>query len=266
MTDVPDLDTEHPNPARMYDFYLGGMHNFEVDRRAARAAEAAWPGTACCARANRSFLRRAVRYLAAERGIDQFLDLGSGVPTVGNIHEVAQAVNPSARVVYVDNEPVAVKASEILLADQPTTAVVRADLRDPSVVLGSPQVAALLDLSRPVAVMLVSVLPFVPDADGPERVVRSYLDAVPAGSCLTISHYDDSSSRGADAARIAEVYENTTNPFTLRGIEAIRRLFAGTVLVEPGLVHVLDWRPGDDTSLEAYRDRIPLRAGVGLKT
>jgi hypothetical protein len=227
-----------------------------------------WPGATQGARANRSFLRRAVRYLASERGIDQFLDLGSGIPSVGNVHDIAHGINPNARVVYVDNEPVAVKASELLLADTPYASIVKADLRDPDSVLAHPTTRAVLDLRRPVAVMLVSVMHFVADDDEARDIVRRYVDAVPSGSCVAISHGSgpgDDAEEVASMGNIVNLYAKTSNPAMWRRPPVIETLFAGTELVDPGLVHVLDWHPDDDRSLDGYRSRIGIHVGVGRK-
>jgi hypothetical protein len=268
MAELPPLDTEHANAARMYDYFLGGFHNFEVDRQAARAAEQAWPGTQATARANRSFLRRAVGYLAGECGISQFLDLGSGVPTVGNVHEIAHAFNPEARVVYVDNEPVAVQASRQLLEGNPNATVIAADLLDPEVVLDHPETRRLLDFGKPFAVMLVSVLHFVPDQDTAVAVTRRYVEALPAGGYLTISHFSDPALIGADPVGIGaanKVYKTTTNPAIWRTREQIEELFTGVELVPPGIAHVMEWRGEADLGIRETRDRVPMHAGVGRK-
>jgi hypothetical protein len=261
--------TDRPNPARMYDYYLGGSHNLQVDRDAADAAERAWPGIGFGAQANRAFLHRATGFLAAA-GIDQFLDLGSGIPTVGNVHEIAQQVNPAARVVYVDAEPVAYHASKALLADVPNADIVHADLRDIDRVLGDPLVADMLATGRPVGLMMVAVLHFVPDDDDPARLVSDYLAAMPAGSCLTLSHGTPPwllPAREHDDPETAnEQYQRSTNPVYFRTVEQIAPFFAGVELVEPGLVHVLDWRPDDRINPNWKHDRIAIHAGVGRKT
>src|SRR5947208_805756 len=175
---VPDdIDVTRPSAARVYDYFLGGAHNFEVDRQLAAQIASLTPNLAQTMRANRSFLRRAVRYLVAQ-GIEQFLDLGSGIPTTGNVHEVAQAANLRARVVYVDNEPVAVAHSRHLLATNPYATIVDADLRRPSVVMRHHETRRLLDFSRPVAVLMVSVLHFVTDEEDPAGIVAAYRDAL----------------------------------------------------------------------------------------
>jgi SAM-dependent methyltransferase len=248
----------------MYDYYLGGFHNFQADRDAAQAAEAAYPGTTASARLNRDFLRRAVRY-CMEQGIDQFLDLGSGVPTVGNVHEIAQRVNPAARVAYVDIEPVAVKTSELLLAHNPTATVIQADLRDHTEILTNPRIRGLIDFDRPVGVLMVSVLHFVPDADDPAGIVAAYRDALAPGGYLVLSH---AGVRGDEDERgdLLSVYSRSTSPLTLRRREEVAPFFAGLELVEPGLCQIFDWRPeGTDAYAERWRDRLDFTCGIGRK-
>jgi hypothetical protein len=261
----PSPDVERPSPARMYDYFLGGSHNFAVDRRAAEAARRAYPRIAAGMRANRSFLRRVVRHLVAS-GIDQFLDLGSGIPTVGNVHEIAQRANPDARVVYVDNEAIAVAHSRSILEGNDRAIAIQADLRDPEAVLGNPQVRDLLDFTRPVAVLLVAVLHFVPDSDDPAGIVAAYRDAIPQGSYVAISH---GSTEGLPVAAssgvggVTAVYDRSTNPITLRSREEIAALFAGLDVVEPGVVHVLRWRPDRDD--EEFDEWISGFVGLGRK-
>ena len=257
-----DGDVERPNAARMYDYYLGGSHNFAVDRDAADAVEAAWPGAAAACRENRSFLRRAVR-LVAERGCDQFLDLGSGVPTAGNVHEIARKANPEAQVVYVDNEPVAYRAARRILADTPSVGVVQADLRDADTVLRDPQTTALLDFSRPVALLMVSVLHFVPG--DVTDLTAAYRRVLAPGSYLIASHatppWELAGSR-EDMEAAYRVYENSSTPLHYRSGAEIAPLFDGMELLPPGLVHVMDWRP-DTPPDPARRARIGFLAGVG---
>ncbi|HEX9338154.1 MAG TPA: SAM-dependent methyltransferase, partial [Pseudonocardiaceae bacterium] len=186
----PMVDISAPNAARMYDYLLGGCHNFAIDRETAEKAMAAGRVSAFPARANRSFLRRAVRFMV-DRGVDQFLDLGSGIPTVGNVHEIAQSVNPDAHVVYVDNEPIAVAHARQLLADNPSAAIVGADLRDVDTVLNDPDTKRLLDFDRPVGVLLVAVFHFVSDEDDPAGIIGRYLGVLRSGGYLALSHYTE---------------------------------------------------------------------------
>jgi hypothetical protein len=254
-----ELDPQRPNPARMYDYFLGGFHNFEADRAAAEAAEAAFPGVRAAARANRDFLRRAVRYMIAN-GIDQFLDLGSGVPTAGNVHEIAQAANPDARVVYVDAEPVAVHASESLLAGNAGADIVHADIRHAEAVLNAPQVAALLDLTRPLGLIMASVLPYIPDSDDPDALVLKYRAALPSGSYLTISHGSMEDYEPGETDRVYGVYNASTSPITSRTRTRITAWFDGLDLVDPGVVVVTGWHP--ESADEPVKLRLPHYGGV----
>ncbi len=242
---APDeIDIERPSAARMYDFFLGGSSNFAADRELARQYMRVLPDMPAIARAQRSVLHRAVRFMA-ESGIDQFLDLGSGMPTVGNVHEIAQQVNPAARTVYVDVDPVAVAHGRALLRGVGPTAVVQADLRDPQYVLSRPEVDQLLDLSRPVGVLMIAVLHFVDERDNPAQLVAEYRGATTPGSFLAITHA--TSDYHPRMAREAEkVYEGASHQIHYRSKEAIAALLAGYDLVEPGLVDMIHWRPDPD--------------------
>lgn len=257
------IDLDRPSAARVYDFYLGGFHNFAADREMGRQAVQMWPELPEIMRSNRGFLRRAVEFLV-DAGVRQFLDLGSGIPTVGNVHEVAQRRAPDAKVVYVDNDPVAVEHSQAILAGDDRTEVVQADLRDPDAVLADPTVRGLLDLSRPTAVLMVAVLHFVPDEDDPAGLVARFRKAVPAGSYLALSH----ATAGERADRAAEhrgLYQRTATPMTMRTREQVERLFDGWELVEPGLVYLPQWRPEPGSPELDRPERMPGLAGVGRK-
>jgi trans-aconitate methyltransferase len=234
-------DFEKPSTARMYDYYLGGSHNFEADRELAQRTIAIWPDAPHQARANRAFLRRAVAYLA-EAGIDQFLDLGSGIPTSGNVHEVVHEVNPAARVMYVDADAVAVAHSKGLLAQVPQARALHADLRDPSSVLESHEVNELLDFSRPIALLTFAVLQFVAEADDPGAVLARYRDATAPGSYLALSHWTNE-YRPESARRAEDVYAKASHSAHGRSREQVRALMSGYDLVEPGLVDIINWRP-----------------------
>jgi hypothetical protein len=245
--DLADIDVTTPSPARIYDYWLGGSHNFAVDREVGQRAAAAMPTLPAAIRANRAFLRRVVHHLVTEQGVDQFLDLGSGVPTVGNVHEVAQAANPAAKVVYVDIEPVAVAHGRRLLADNDRATVIRADLRQSSDVLSRPELTGLLDLSRPVAVLMIAVLHFLPDADGPGDVVRSYRERISTGSFIAMSHAADDDDLPAEQAKMVEDYQrSTTVPFVHRDPEVIAGWLDGMELVPPGIVLTNQWHPDTD--------------------
>jgi hypothetical protein len=248
MTDLsklPGVDPDVPNAARMYDYYLGGSHNFAADRAAAEQVKAAIPYAVDVARANRFFLHRAVRF-CIEEGIDQFLDLGSGIPTAGNVHEIARGLGSPARVAYVDNEPVTVASAAALLEDEPLATITMADIRDPNAVFAAPGVRDLLDLSRPVALLTVAVLPFVPDEDDPVGIARRYRSRLAPGSVHVLSH-GTADHDPADLRALGEVYRNTANPVRLRTRDAVAEMLRGTDLVEPGLVDATEWRPEDTT-------------------
>ncbi|WP_405860177.1 SAM-dependent methyltransferase [Streptomyces sp. NBC_00090] len=240
----PGIDISVPSVSRMYDFYLGGSHNFEVDREAARKAMEFMPGLPKIMQANRAFMRRAVRY-AVDNDVNQFLDIGSGIPTFGNVHEVARAADPAARVVYVDHDPVAVAHSRAVLEGDEAATVVAADLRKPADILHSPEVSRLLDLDRPVALLLVAVLHFLEDADRPDEAVAELIDGLAPGSLLVVTHasYEGIPLTEEQAGGTVGVYRNIRNPLVMRSGEEITRFFEGTELVEPGLVPMPAWRP-----------------------
>jgi SAM-dependent methyltransferase len=241
----------------MYDYFLGGFHNFEVDRKAADEAIAIWPDLPLVMRANRAFVRRAVRFLVAE-GVDQFLDIGSGIPTVGNVHEVAQKANPAARVVYVDNDPIAVADSRALLRDNPRATIIHADARQPESILADPEVSHLLDLRRPVGVLIVALLHFVTDDEEAYRIVRTMREALVAGSYLAITHASDEGLSPETQAGLIRIYRGTPTPGNLRSSAAIARFFEGFELVEPGLVYFARWRPeGPDDLFVDEPERCP---------
>jgi len=238
-----DLDTSVPHIARVYDYWLGGKDNFAVDREAAEQVIEAYPGILRDVRAQRAFLSNAVSYLAGVAGIRQFLDIGTGIPTANNTHEVAQAVEPGCRVVYVDNDPmVLTHARALLVGVTAPTAYVDADLRDTGKVLA--EAARLLDFSKPVAVMLISVLHLIPDEDDPHAIVARLLEAVPSGSWLALSH----PARDVHPQQVTEAASRFNQlaraKATLRTQAEILRFFDGLELLEPGLVQIHQWRPG----------------------
>jgi SAM-dependent methyltransferase len=242
---APDgVDTTVPNAARVYDYALGGHHNFVVDREFWRQAEAAFPGARLVAHANRAFLGRAVRWLV-NAGVRQFLDIGSGIPTLGNVHEVAQAADPHARVMYVDVDPVAVEQSRAMLARNPRAGVIEADLRRPEEILYHPDVLELLDFAEPVAVLLIAVLHFIPDSDNPANIIGRIGDALVSGSYVAVSHLGpDPSPERRHAQEVArKLYERTPTPVHVRSREQVRDLLAGFDLVEPGVVMATEWHP-----------------------
>jgi SAM-dependent methyltransferase len=253
-----------PNAARVYDYLLGGDANFAVDRAFGRRLEQVSPHAATIARSGRGFLRRAVRYLTGA-GIDQFLDLGSGLPTAGNVHEIARRGRPDARVVYVDNEPVAVHYSGTLLPDRERVGIIQADLRDPDLVLGHPETRRLLDLRRPVAVLMSAVLHFVPDSDRPAALVARYLDATVPGSYLLVSHLGFEERLPAEAVPATGRYRQTATPVHPRHRWDIAALFDGMELVPPGLVLTPHWRPDSEPDADDLPERIGVYAAVARK-
>ena len=255
------IDTTVPTTARIYDFWLGGHDNFAADRAAALKVSEAAPEAQLMAVENRRFLRRAVRYLAAEAGITQFLDIGTGLPTQGNVHQVAQAINPAARVVYVDNDPMVLAHSRALKTGG-NTVVIEADLRDPRVILDHPGTRKLIDFSQPLAVMLVAVLHFISDEDDPAAIVGAIRDVLQPGSYLVLSHVAGDIRRES-AANAAVHYKKVTSGATLRGREEISRFFAGLELIDPGLVQVPHWRPDGPEPADA--SKVWILGAVGRK-
>lgn len=251
------VDLTRPSSARVYDVHLGGSHNFQVDRDVAEEAARLMPTLPEVLRANRSFLRRAVRYLV-QHGVTQFLDLGSGIPTVGNVHEIAQRENPDCRIVYVDRDLVAVTHSRALLHANPSAAALHADFRDAEDVLGRPEARSLLDFTQPVAVLLLAVLHFVSDDDNPAGVVAAYRDRIVPGSYVAISHAAEDNTR--ESSQAASTYSRRLGGFWLRSQEYVTRLFSGLSLTEPGVVPLNAWRPDD-----AVQADLPGYAGVAVK-
>ncbi len=241
-TALKDIDTTVAHPARVYDYWLGGKDNFAVDREAAEEVLRARPAIRLNVRANRAFLARSVRYLAGEAGVRQFLDIGTGIPSANNTHEVAQSVTPDARVVYVDNDPIVLAHARALLTSAPgLTAYIDADLRDTGAILAD--AARTLDFTQPVAVMLVAVLHLIPDEDDPWSIVADLMRAVPSGSYLVITH-PASDVEAPSAAQAADRYnERVASPMRRRGWDEIFRFFAGLGIVEPGIVQLHRWRP-----------------------
>ena len=258
----PDIDITVAHPARMYDYYLGGRTHFAADRETADRVLAVLPEGRDMAIANRAFLGRAVRFLAAQ-GIDQFLDIGTGIPSPGSTSEVLQHIAHDARVVYVDNDPIVVAHARALLANDGQASVVHADLRDPDALLASPAVRNVLDFSRPVAVLLVAVLHFIRDSEDPDRIVATLKGAMAPGSYLALSQGTaDFNTERATAA--VPGYDEATAPFVLRSTDRVGRFFDGLELVDPGVVQLPFWRP--DGAIEGDPSKIWLYAGVGRKS
>ncbi|WP_433662788.1 SAM-dependent methyltransferase [Nocardia sp. CA-128927] len=257
------IDLDRPSASRVYDYFVGGMHNFEIDRMLARQIEEFTPGVGETMRANRDLLRRCVRFLVDE-GITQFLDIGSGIPTVGNVHEVAQAVNPSARVVYIDIDPVAVAHSRAILDGNPAATVVQADIGQPDTILSDPQVAQLLDFDQPVAVLMLGVLHFVADDADPVGCVTRLRDAIAPGSYLAITHAT-ADGQPAEVLEAQKLSGRTSTEIVLRAKPDIAEFFQGWTLLEPGLVHLPLWRPDNAADVGENPERSGAYGGVARK-
>ena len=255
------FDTSVPHIARVYNYWLGGKDHFAADRELAEKFIAADPKVIAGVRANRAFLGRAVHFLAAEAGIRQFLDIGTGIPTASNTHEVAQRAAPDSQVVYVDNDPIVLAHARALLTSDPpgATDYIDADLRNTGAILA--QAARTLDFSRPVAVMLVGILQCIPDEDDPRRIVATLMDAVPPGSYLAVSHpaADVYAQARAGAALLNE---GLSSPIIFRTRAAVAQFFGGLDLVEPGLVSISHWRSGAGAGASPLANW----AGVARKT
>jgi hypothetical protein len=261
----PDIDFSRPHTARMYDYLLGGKDNFAIDRETMEVGLRSWPGARVYARENRKFLARAVDYLVQEAGIRQFLDIGTGLPSGNNVHEVAQRAAPDSRVVYVDNDPLVLVHARALLASRPEgrTAYIDADLRDPEKILAHPVLRDALDLGQPVALMLVAILHFIPDSDDPGAVVATLMSALPPGSYLVSSHVtaelDPEGVHGMERAyRAGGLWAGART-----AADFGRMFFTGLELVPPGLVPIAEWRPtGDESPLAS---EVSSNGAVGRK-
>lgn len=256
------VDVTTPSPARIYDYYLGGKDNFPVDREVAEQALAAVPEGRELARANRYFLVRAVTHLASQ-GIDQFIDIGTGIPTSPNVHGVARLVNRRARVAYVDNDPQVVVHNRALLAGSDGIAAVSGDVRYPAGIANNPELLAVIDFSRPIGVLCVAVLHFVTDRENPWASVAYFRDLMAPGSHLVLSHITSDDSDQAVVAAIKEAYESAAAPAVFRTVRQIGDFFDGFNLVHPGIVNVSEWRSPEDEPVPAPVVRF--LGGVGVK-
>jgi SAM-dependent methyltransferase len=259
------VDIKRANTARVYDYWLGGSNNFLADQDLGRAISAVDPIVRAGAQANRAFLGRAVRFLS-QAGIRQFLDLGSGIPTAGNVHEVAQQADPDARVLYVDIDPVAVAHSKAILAGHPNAAVIGADLREPEKILADETTRELIDFSQPTGLLLVAVLHFIADAEDPWRIVATLRDALAPGSYLVLGQ-----GTNADKPMVAQAFEKVYNRSAssnihMRSRAEILRLFDGFDLVDPGLTYVSLWRPDSPADVPADPSQFANLVGVAQKT
>jgi len=261
------IDTSVPNVARIYDYILGGKDNFAADRAAGQQLLAAQPDIAGVVRDNRSFIGRVVRFLAGEAGIRQFLDLGAGLPTQDSVHEMAQAIAPDARVVYIDNDPVACSHGQALLGPRDRVGFALGDLRRPAEILRHPEVLARLDFTQPVGVLCACALHFVPDEEKPHEIIVAYRDALAPGSYLAITHGSTAETPDDDPDGLVEsvrsVYQNASAQLHVRPVKEIRRFFDGFEILDPGLVWMAAWRP-DPGTRPAGRPN-SLFGGVGRK-
>ncbi len=261
------IDTTRPHPARMYDYYLGGKDHYEADEQAAAHVMKIYPGIRTCARVNRAFMHRATRWLAQEMGIRQFLDVGTGIPTEPNLHQVAQGVSRDARIVYADYDPIVLAHAQALLRSTPEgrTAYIQADVRDPEKILATPELRETLDLTQPVALSMIALLHFVPDEAGPYDIVSRLVDALPSGSHLVLTHctpdFDPETWEN-----VVRIYREGGIPAQVRSRAEFTRFFDGLELVEPGVEVPHRWRPepgdpfGDVTDAE-----VSLYVGVARK-
>ncbi|MFR9727492.1 SAM-dependent methyltransferase [Streptomyces sp. MS19] len=262
------IDPNRPDPARVYDWFLGGKSSYAVDEAAGRGVERMWPGVRIAARANREFLGRAIRWLTAEAGVRQFLDIGTGIPTEPNIHQIAQAIAPETRVAYTDNRLIVLRYAEVLMQGTPEgrTAYLHADFCDPASILASPRLAEVLDLSQPVALCLNALLHYIADdeAAGVDALalVRTYVDALPPGSYLLITHVTPDFDPDTFARVTAGDRAATGQTGQVRTKAEIERFFAGLEMVEPGLVPPQDWRPEGPAPEDTTHRTVSMWAGV----
>ncbi|MEU6033889.1 SAM-dependent methyltransferase [Actinomadura sp. NPDC047616] len=258
------IDPTKAHPSRRYNYWLGGKDNFAADRASAEMVASGFPTVRLAALENRRFLRRAVSYLAAERGIRQFLDIGTGLPSAGNVHEVAQAIDPGARIVYVDNDPIVLVHARALLTSAPegATAYLEADLRDPDGIMTHPELHATLDLSRPVALMLVAIMHFLPDDEDPYGILARLLEPLPPGSHVVITHATGDHLTPEQYAEAVAANERSGVPFRLRSREEFTRFFTGLELLPPGITSIVEWRPDDAPEARSPVDKVSMYGGV----
>jgi hypothetical protein len=240
----PDLDPTRPHPARRYNYWLGGKDNFQADRDAGDAIANVFPHIRTAARENRAFMQRAVRHLTREAGVRQFLDIGTGLPTADNVHDVAQGIAPESRIVYVDNDPLVLSHARALLtsSDEGATAYIDADVREPRKILDDPAVRETLDWSRPIALQLVAIMHFVEDHEDPWGIVSRLVGALPTGSYLMLSHATFDPLDAETIAKMNAINEGIKPRFSPRSLAEVSRFFTGLELLEPGIVSVQDWR------------------------
>ncbi|MFF7550818.1 SAM-dependent methyltransferase, partial [Streptomyces canus] len=259
-----EIDTSRPHSARMYDYYLGGKDHFDVDKQAAETVAAVYPGIFTCARENRAFMHRATRVLAREHGIRQWLDIGTGIPTEPNLHQVAQSVVPDARVVYADNDPLVLRYAERLMRSTPQgrTTYIEADVNNAGALLNAPELAQVLDTGRPVALSLNALMHFVTDAQDPYGIVTRLLAALPSGSALALSHCTPDFDPGT-WQKVTDIYTNAGTPVQFRSQAEVARFFEGLELLDPGVTVGHRWRPDEEPI--ASDAEVSLWTGVGIK-
>ena len=258
-----DVDTTAPSTARAYDYYLGGAHNFAVDRELARNVAREVPDVRDMVIANRAFLRRAVHYCTGQ-GIRQFLDIGSGIPTAGNVHEIAQGAAPGSRVVYVDNQPVTVSHSTTILEGNENATIVHGDIEEPRALLEHPETRRLLDFDRPIGLIAVALLHFVPDSSAPRELVRAFHERLAPGSHLCLSHLT-ADDYPAELDGLTELYRRTRSPLIPRSRQEVADLMADFELVEPGVSYVPEWRPESAEDVGPDPSRSIVYGAVGRK-
>lgn len=248
------IDPTKPSIARVYDFFLGGKDNFAIDRQVGEETLKIAPDAPAAGRANRAFLRRVVHYLAAEAGIRQFIDIGSGLPTQGNVHEIAQRAAPDSRVVYIDNDPIVLVHGRALLATNGSTTVIEADIRDPDSILNHPELRALIDFDQPVAILLFAILHHINDHEGPGDIAARLRDALPSGSYFALSHFQNPGPSmpevSAQAATAEKLFNEHLGTGRWRSREEILAYFGDLEILEPGLVPLAEWRPEPDEFVE----------------
>lgn len=255
-----EIDTSRPHPARIYDYLLGGKDNYDVDQAAGDTLTAKAPEVRMSVQANRAFLQRAVRYVVGT-GVRQILDIGTGLPTSPNVHEIAHEAASDVRVAYIDNDPIVKAHADALLSQSGATSIALGDLRDPQAIIEHPDVRQVIDFDEPVALLLVAILHFITDAEKPAQIVATLRDALPAGSYLVLSH---ATGDLADRRDAQAVYNNATATMNLRTRAEVERLFDGFELIEPGVTQVPFWRP--DTPPPARAAEIGFYGGVARKT
>ena len=266
----PGVDTNVPSVARVYDFLLGGKDNFAIDRMVAHKALEITPDGPAAGAANRQFLRQAIRYLVVEQGIHQFLDIGSGLPTQGNVHEIAKEFNPSSKVVYVDNDPMVLAHGRALLADAESTTVIQADVREPDAILNNPEARRFIDFDQPVGLLLFAILHHLGDDEDPAAVSAALRAPLVSGSHIAISHFRDPGDKHPDASRkaleVEKIFNQAFGTGRWRTDEEILAYFGDFEIVEPGLVPVVEWRPDPGTPAPEQTDTYHTFVGaVGRK-